>query len=255
MNTADRQSEAARIFAAHSSRETLSPITDRAALTLDDAYAIQTLLTQARLNRGERLIGWKLGYMSLAMRLQMRVESPNFGPLTDAMVLESGSAVPDTMTQPRVEPEIALRFERDVPWGADRDAVLRCVGSADASLEVVDSVWTDYRFTLEDNTADGSSAAGVVMGPALPLDAIEHAQVAMWVDGTPAGSGVGSDAGGHPADGVVWLVQQLSAIGHRLRAGDIVLTGGITRAAPLRPGSIITARFNPGDLELSIRKD
>jgi 2-keto-4-pentenoate hydratase len=50
-------------------------------------------------------------------------------------------------------------------------------------------------------------------------------------------------------------VQQLSAIGHRLRAGDIVLTGGITRAAPLRPGTIITARFNPGDLELSIRKD
>lgn len=255
MNTADLQSEAARIFAAHASRETLSPITDRAALTLDDAYAIQRLLTQARLNRGEHVIGWKLGYMSSAMRLQMGVASPNFGPLTSAMLLLSGSGVPDTMTQPRVEPEIALRFERDVPSGADREAVLRCVGSAHASLEIVDSVWFDYRFTLQDNTADGSSAAGVVMGPALPLETIEHAQVAMWVDGEPAGSGVGSDAGGHPAVGVVWLVQQLTEMGLRLRAGDIVLTGGITRAAPLKTGSVITARFNPGDLELSIRKD
>lgn len=255
MNIADRQSEAVRILAAHWSRETLSPITDRAAVTLEDAYAIQGLLTQARLNRGERLIGWKLGYTSLAMRQQMRVDSPNFGPLTDAMVLVSGAAVPATMTQPRVEPEIALCFAHDVLFGADRAAVVRCLGSAHASLEIVDSVWGDYRFTLEDNTADGSSAAGVVVGPALPQDAIERAEVAMWVDGEAAGCGVGSDAGGHPADGVAWLVQQLTTLGYRLRAGDLVLTGGITRAAPLRSASIITALFNPGEIELSIRRD
>ena len=77
----------------------------------------------------------------------------------------------------------------------------------------------------------------------------------MWVDGEAAGCGVGSDAGGHPADGVAWLVQQLTTLGYRLRAGDLVLTGGITRAAPLRSASIITALFNPGEIELSIRRD
>lgn len=254
MSSIDLRAEANRILDAHARRATLSPISDRADLSLSDAYAIQALLTGARVERGERVVGWKLGYTSLVMRRQMGIASPNFGPLTDAMLLSSGSAVPGTMTQPRVEPEVALRFARDVPPGADRAAVLAGVGSAHACLEVVDSVWTDYRFTLADNTADGSSAAGVVLGPALPLQGIENVGVSLWVDGAPAGRGVASDASGHPADGVVWLVAQLAARGERLRAGDVVITGGLTRAAPLEGGSTISARFSAAEIEVSIRR-
>jgi 2-keto-4-pentenoate hydratase len=107
-------------------------------------------------------------------------------------------------------------------------------------------VWTDYRFRIEDNTADGSSAAGVVLGPELPLDVIETVEVTLLVDGEPFGSGRGSDASGHPADGVVWLAAELAMRSERIRAGDVVITGGLTRAAPLASGSTITARFDTG---------
>ena len=252
MRTDELHAEAARVLAAHASRDTLAPITDRLAMNLDEAYAIQSILTQARVDRGERVIGWKLGYTSIAMRQQMGIDAPNFGPLTDAMLLDSGSALPGSFTQPRVEPEVGLRFSRDVPTNANRATVLACAASAHACLEVVDSVWTDYRFRLEDNTADGSSAAGVVQGPPLPLASIDTIEVEMFVDGAPAGHGRGSDASGHPADGVVWLVAQLAARGMRLRAGDVVITGGLTRAAPLLAGSAIEARFAPGDLRVAI---
>jgi 2-keto-4-pentenoate hydratase len=254
MPSLDPYAEAERILDAHARRATLAPISDRLALDLDAAYAIQARVTQARLARGERIVGWKLGYTSLAMRQQMGVDAPNLGPLTDAMLLASGAAVPATMTQPRVEPEVALRFAREVPPGADRTGVLACVASAHAALEVVDSVWADYRFKLEDNTADGSSAAGVVLGPELPLASIAEVDVTLMVDGTPAGQGRGSDASGHPADGVVWLVAQLAARGHALRAGDVVITGGLTRAAPLLPGSRIAARFSAGPVDVSVRR-
>ena len=56
-------------------------------------------------------------------------------------------------------PEIALVLGADLHPAA-----------AHAALEVVDSVWRDYRFSLELNTADGSSAAGVALGPPLRLD-------------------------------------------------------------------------------------
>jgi 2-keto-4-pentenoate hydratase len=249
----DAEAEAARIVAAHAARATLDPISDRASLSLADAYAIQAAVTRARLGRGERVVGWKLGYTSLAMREQMGVDAPNFGPLTDAMLIADGAEVPESMTQPRVEPEIALRFISDVQAGADRDAVLAAVGSAHACLEVVDSVWTAYRFTLEDNTADGSSAAGVVLGPELPLDHIDEISVTLLLDDQPFGTGRGSDASGHPADGVVWLVEQLGAGGRQLRAGDVVITGGLTRAAPLAPGSTIRARYDTG-AEVTIRR-
>lgn len=212
---------------------------------MDDAYAVQALLTEERLRRGERLVGWKLGYTSQAMREQMGVAEPNLGPLTDAMLLVDGADVSGRFTQPRVEPEVALRFERDVAPGADRAAVLRAVGNAHAALEVVDSAYTDYRFRIEDNTADGSSAAGVVVGRELALDGMADVAVRLDVDGFPVGSGHGRDASGHPADGVVWLVAQLAARGERLRAGDLVITGGLTAAAPLPPGTTICAEFTP----------
>ncbi len=54
MTTIDHRGEAARIVDAHARRATLDPIIDRVALGLDDAYAIQALVTLARRDRGER---------------------------------------------------------------------------------------------------------------------------------------------------------------------------------------------------------
>jgi len=249
----DPASEAARIVDAHAAGVTLAPISDKAPLALAEAYAIQALVTQARLRRGERVVGWKLGYTSLVMRRQMGVDAPNFGPLTDAMLIPDGAEALPSMTQPRVEPEIALRFATDVPAGADRFAVLAAVGAAHACLEVVDSVWAGYRFTLADNTADGSSAAGVVLGPPLPIDVIDTVDVALLVNGAVVDTGRGSDASGHPADGVVWLVEQLAVRGERLRAGDVVITGGLTRAAALDRGCTITGIFGAGN-SVSVRR-
>lgn len=248
----DAAAEAASILAAHARHATLDPISARGDITMDDAYAIQAIVTADRIGRGERRIGWKLGYTSLAMRAQMGVDQPNFGPLTDAMLVDDGADVAGRFTQPRVEPEVALRFERDVTADADRAAVLAAVGSAHAALEIVDSVWTDYRFRIEDNTADGSSAAGVVLGAAIPRDHIAEVEVTLQVDGVAVGRGHGRDASGHPADGVVWLVARLAERGERLLAGDVVITGGLTAAAPLVPGSAITGVFG-GDTIVTVR--
>ncbi len=242
----DHRAEADRIAAAHDARSTLDPISSRTRIDMADAYAIQRLLTARRIERGERIVGWKLGYTSQAMRVQMGVAEANFGPLTDVMLIADGADIGDRFTQPRVEPEVALRFDRTIGDRVDRSAVLNAVGAAHAALEVVDSVWTDYRFRIEDNTADGSSAAGVVLGPELALDLIDTVHVTLSVDGEPVGSGVGSDASGHPADGVVWLIERLRANGLDLEVGAIVITGGLTAAAWLHAGSVVCADFSTG---------
>jgi 2-keto-4-pentenoate hydratase len=244
----DHAAEARRIVDGHRRGITLDPISRRCTLAMDDAYAIQAHVTAARLARGERRVGWKLGYTSAAMREQMGIDAPNFGPLTDAMLIEEAGEeagdVAGRFTQPRVEPEVALRFDREVLAAVDVDAVLAAVGSAHAALEIVDSVWHDYTFTIEDNTADGSSAAGVVLGPEIPLDRIAEVAVVLLADGVEVGRGRGRDASGHPANGVVWLVRQLSALGERLGPGDVVITGGLTAAIPLPVGGEVTASFD-----------
>ena len=138
----DLHAWADRIHEAHQSGLLLQPISDQVELSLADAYNIQSLLTERRLAAGASRIGWKLGYTSDAMRHQMGVTEPNLGPLLSSMLLISGP-VPSTFTQPRVEPEIALRMAADLPPQCSFFEAAEAVGAAHAALEIVDSVWAD----------------------------------------------------------------------------------------------------------------
>ncbi len=236
---------ASKLDAARRDRVGCDPISSTVVLDLEDAYAIQQAGTELRVGRGESVVGWKLGYTSLAMRIQMGIDHPNFGPLTDAMLLANDEAVSPSLIQPRVEPEIGLRLARPLTGEVSLGEVLSAVDEAFACLEIVDSVYPNYRFRLEDNTADGSSAAQVVVGPVLRrLDSLESIAVVLRHNANVAGSATGSAASGHPAAGVVWLVAQLARQGRQLRAGDIVITGGLTRAVPLEFGDHVEAVFD-----------
>jgi 2-keto-4-pentenoate hydratase len=198
-------------------------------LDLAAAYAVQRRLTALRTARGAARIGFKLGYTSQAMRAQMGVGEPNHGPLLDTMRITDGH-LPAHLIHPRVEPEIALVLGPD----------LRPV-RAHAALEVVDSIWRDYRFTLELNTADGSSAAGVVLGPPLPMDGLDALRVKLTRNGALVAEGTGAAAMGHPLRALEWLQRALTD--DALREGDVVITGGLTAAVPLEDGDEVAADF------------
>ena len=121
----DVQRVATRLLTAHHERRLIEPISATAELTLDAAYRVQRVVTEARLARGEQIVGWKLGYTSQAMRLQMGVAEPNFAPLTDVMLLPNDGTVDPTLVQPRVEPEIGIVLAKPLEAGATLDDVLR----------------------------------------------------------------------------------------------------------------------------------
>lgn len=245
LSSAEIAEWAAVLAAARRDRVGCEPISSSIDLTIDDAYAIQRAGTALRVERGEQIVGWKLGYTSLAMRAQMGIDQPNFGPLTDAMLVAHDGATDPALIQPRVEPEIGLRFDRSLPGDANLHDVLDAVGEAFACLEIVDSVYPDYRFRLEDNTADGSSAAQVVVGPALRnIEHLDEVKVVLLHNGTESGSATGRAASGHPAAGVVWLVGQLALHNRHIEAGHIVITGGLTRAVALNLGDHVEAVFD-----------
>lgn len=251
------------IWAARQAGRTLDAAATIGTPDLATAYAIQRALLGLRLAAGERVVGWKLGYTSEVMRRQMGIARPNIGPLTDRMLLNSGDAVHERLVQPRVEPEIGLRLQtaldaRQAP--VNRHTVAAAVEGAYACLEVVHSTWTGYRFNLEQNTADNSSAGQVVVGPRLPvtdLMTLDTVAVRLHDGSGTLGQGVGADADGHPLDAVARLARELAANGQRLEAGDWVITGGLTRACALASCVRLTAVFS-GDgswsLEVAVRR-
>ena len=84
--------EAARLDQAEQQRTQVSQTTlNHDNLTLDDAYRIQAQWQKLRLDRGETMVGHKIGLTSRAMQAAMNIDTPDSGFLTDAMTFEGGA--------------------------------------------------------------------------------------------------------------------------------------------------------------------
>lgn len=220
-----------------------------AGLDVEAAYRVQQgVLDRWLAARPEdRVAGWKLGYTSQVMRDQMGIAEPNYGPLLASMVRGPGEPLPTGLRHPRVEPEIALVVGTDLTEPTDTVRLREAVTEVRPALEIVDSSWVGYRFTLAANTADLSSAAGVVLGPPFP-GTVDPAEVSVELraDGTAVAQGHSSAAMGGPFEALAWLVARVVGRGEMLAAGSVVMTGGLTAAHPLGPGTRIEAAFSSG---------
>lgn len=137
-----------------------------APITLDEAYAVQRASVARRMARGETRIGIKMGFTSRAKMVQMGVSDLIWGRLTSGMLVDDGGSVAlSRYVHPRVEPEIAFLIGRPLAGRVTAAQALACVEAVAPALEIIDSRYQDFRFSLTDVVADNSSSSGFVVGP------------------------------------------------------------------------------------------
>ncbi len=227
-------------------RHEVPPISSRHAdLTPADAYAVQERGLQLRLLDGERVIGGKLGFTSRAMQRAMNVHHPNYGWLTDAMLIHDGIAPLDSLIHPKVEPEIAFLLGEDLRPPVSVTDVLSATAAVLPCLEIVDSRYLDFRFGPLDNIADNSSAGMVLLGSPSSPAGLDLAVLGVVVEsgGVLHGTATGAAALDHPAAAVAWMANN-NHTGRRLEAGHLIISGGLTSPVDLVVGSVVTADFD-----------
>ena len=232
---------ARRLHDARLARSPVPRLTDQFPdLTEADAYAIAERGISLRRAGGERVVGAKLGFTSAAMREALGVDSPNYGGLTDPMIVSDGRVSLGDLIHPKAEPEIAFVMSRDLagPRVGAAD-VLAATDFVIPIIEVVDSRYERFEFRALDNTADNSSAGRVVLGGRItrPDFDLSRVGVVVTVDGEILHTSAGAAAFGHPAAAVAWLVRRLARSGQGLRPGHLVISGGLTGPIELVPGT------------------
>jgi len=222
----------------------ISPLAERQRLTLADAYAIQAQVVGRRIVRGEAICGLKMGFTSEAMRRQMGVREPNIGWLTTDMKARDGRLSARAFIHPRVEPEVAILLGRDPVWPSGADELRACVAAVAPALEVVDSRFHDYRFHWLDNIADNSSSAAYALGSWSDGGGdVGGLPARLTIDGALVEQGDTAAALGHPLNALAEGARIAAGLGLTLKAGMVVLTGGVTSAHPIRAGQIVEADF------------
>jgi len=225
-------------------------------LSLDDAYAVQAGLVRLREARGERLIGLKMGFTSDAKRAQMKIDDLIFGRLTDAMRIEEGGALSlGSFIHPRIEPELAFLLGAPLRGAVSRESARRAVAGVAPALEVIDSRYRDFRFSLADVIADNSSSAALVVGrwQSLPEN-LAGLGIRLCCDGAVLESCSAAAIMGDPLRSLMAAARLAAAADLTLEAGWLVMAGGATAAHPLRAGTRVSVEVQSlGGAALEVR--
>lgn len=243
-----RQAAANAILAAEISRiPCVQPSRQWPDMEIEDAYDIQRRWADARLAKGTKIVGRKIGLTSRAMQMASKMTEPDYGVILDDQLYQDGATIPaNTFIKPRIETELAFVMGEDLQGeGCLLHDVLRATEYVTPALEIID-YRTEVPRAITDTIADNAAYGAIVLGGRIfkPFDVDLH-----WLPATLAKNGVIEESGvsaaimGHPAAGVAWLVNKLAPLGDGLKKGDVVLGGSFTRPVDIAQGDVIFANY------------
>jgi 2-oxopent-4-enoate hydratase len=238
-----------QLWEAGKNKAPIAPLTETyPEITVEDAYAIQKQVQAWKLESGRRVIGHKIGLTSKAMQNALGVPEPDFGAMFDDTLLPEGSFVDfQAFLQPKVEAELAFVMKQDLKGpGVHFHDVIRATDYIVPAFEIIDSRVRNWEIKIQDTIADNASYGALVLGSRgispRELD-LRTIGLVLEQNGEVIDTAAGAAVLGHPAAAVAWLCNKLAEFGEGLKAGDIVLSGSLTKAYEAKSGDQFTAHF------------
>ncbi len=253
-----------RLIAAHDGATTLPPITAGAPeFSVADGYAVLADIERRRRAQGWRAVGRKIGFTNRTIWPRYGVYQPMWAHVWSHTVHfadgDEATLPLRGMVQPRIEPEVAFKLKGPVPVTDDALALLSAVEWIAPGFEIVQSHFPDWRFAAADCTAAFGLHGALVIGAPLAVTDANRAALAAALPtfeltlsrgDTVIDRGVGRNVLDSPALALGHLARLLAGQPDAAppSAGEIITTGTITDAWPVKPGEVWASDY--GDLGL-----
>ncbi len=219
----------------------VTQLSDKEQIDLEESYQIQKLSIDHRISRGEKLLGYKMGFTSKAKMEQMGVHDLIWGRLTSSMKIENGKDIDLTnFIHPRAEPEIAFSISEDIDRALELDELKDVVDFVAPAIEVIDSRYENFKFTLEDVIADNCSSAAFVLGNwQVKTTPIEDLKMSITCNGELKHQGSSKQILDNPWNSLKEATRLITNFGETIKAGQIVLAGAATPAIYLDKNQVV----------------
>jgi 2-oxo-3-hexenedioate decarboxylase len=262
--TIDHAAIAREIKAAQDRGGQVTPFTSRLPeLSLPDAYDISQRVRSMREAEGARPVGRKIGFTNASLWPIYDVHMPIWGYVYDTTLTRVADARATCslrgLAEPRIEPEIVLGLRSPVGAGASIADVVAAVEWIACGFEIVQTQFPGWKFKVADTVIDNGLHGRLVVGPTVPLSglgadpaaALESFTIELARDGAHVESGKGANVLGSPLKAMAHLGAVVAAQGERaaLAAGEVVTTGTLTLAHPIRAGETWSFRVEGLPLE------
>jgi len=232
--------------------------------TPGEAYSVQDgVIDELLAHYGGSLIGYKIACTNVTAQQQLHVDAPFFGRLLSAFFHEGTGGKPASVDAGQffmrvVEAEFAFEMARDLPPSAtprSREEIADAVKGVIPGIEIVDSRFNEWTTIgapslIADNACNAAWVKGSLLTDWRGIDLAKQV-VTVTVNGKLLREGRGGNVLGHPLNALERLVNNLSACGLGLKAGQFITTGVTTEVYMAERGDRIKAGFGPvGSVDL-----
>jgi 2-oxo-3-hexenedioate decarboxylase len=236
----------------------------------DQGYAVAAEILKLRRARGERTVARKIGFTNRNIWAEYGATAPIWAHVYDRTLVHApdnrATVSLERSARPRLEPEIAFKLKAPLPAGArDPVRILEAIAWLAPSFEIVDCHFADWKFRPADAAADFSMHWRLVIGAPYALRSAELPALARQLhdcgvtlsrNDKVVERGTGANALGHPAAALAHLADVLSRqpLFEPLAAGEVITTGTLTAAMPVKPGEVWSSRYEglPGVTGMTI---
>lgn len=199
-------------------------------LSIAEAYTVQDLVAEMRVQRGEKIVGFKVGCTSEAIRSQFGLNVPIFGRLFSPHIHEEEAIVNwNDYVNCAIEPEMVLTLGVDLcGTGLPDDQLIDAIECVSPGIELHNfKFWYDPP-TSQELICSGGIHAGLIVGAAKVSPnqlSFEHELFSVRKNGDLIAEAPASEIMGGPIHSLRWLVDSLTHRGLSLQKGSLVIPG------------------------------
>ncbi len=123
-------------------------------VTIENAYEISSMINSLRTAKGEILSGIKIGFTNKSLWEQYNVDTPIFGIMYDTTIKMNNAKLNiNKYLEPKIEPEIYFKFSKTPSSKMSDYELLACCSSFGIGIEIVNSIYKDWKFSVSDAIA------------------------------------------------------------------------------------------------------
>lgn len=233
---------ASKILRDYDNNNPNSIFTDNFRINNNDALLLQSKVTKLRIDRGEKVIGYKIGCVSKQTQKEMGFNQPALGTLWKSELYESGVKLnKEDYSNPALEAEFGVKLSRDIdPLLVSFDYIVDSIDSIYPLIEIHNLVFNGEKPYGAELLAKNALHAGIILGPENKLSKdqkitdlkliYDNITIETWLDKK------------WPYDilsKVEWLVKEQFKKNIVLRKDDLILTGAYGFPVPIKNNTLI----------------
>ena len=233
---------------------------------LPTAYAAALGVRAARIQAGEVPAGYKVGFTNRSIWPIYQVYQPIWGTVWRSTLHQVADGEPneglvslDGLCEPRIEPELVFCLRESPPAGCDLAGLVASIDWMAHGFEIVHTHFPGWKFSAAQAVADAGLHGLLLVGHRAKLSACTNPQalaaalaslrLKLYGNLVLKDQGVGANVLDGPLQALLHFVQALRSTpgAPALAAGDVITTGTVTDAHPVRSGDTWHSEISADD--------